>query len=176
MTLLQVVQLPRKGIQGAPLFVEIPVHDETAPYLVTSNKGLLWVESSLKGGMVRSAMIRGSWKKDLFERYRDVAMAVIRRGKEESWGNLFPDTSEGETAAEEYMESLGHDAVETLDHDASPRVQGVLHAKNTWIPEGCGLVVPRDRTYLGMVGVWDDNTYTVVVHNPSRGMAVLGEW
>ena len=26
------------------------------------------------------------------------------------------------------------------------------------------------------VGVWDADTYTVVIHNPARGMAVLGDW
>lgn len=179
MTLLHVVQLPRTGVTGTPLFVEIPVSPETAPYIVTSNRGLMWIESPLKDGVVRSALVRGSWKKDIFARYKDVVLAVIRRGKEQSWGNAFPgpyEGSDGEDAASEYLKSLGLEEVEALDHDTKPRVQGVLHARNTWIPEGCGVVVPRDRSYLGIVGVWDDNTYTVVVHNPARGLAVIGEW
>lgn len=176
MTLLQVVQLPQKGIKGVPLFVEIPVHEEAAPYLVTSHKGPLWMGAPLKGGVVRSAMIRGSWQKDIFKTYYAMTMEIIRQGKERSWGNVFPNTPEGEKGALEYLESYGLDMVETLDHDSPPRVNGVLHAKNTWIPEGSSVMVPRDRSYLGIVGVWDADTYTVVIHNPARGMAVLGDW
>lgn len=174
MTLLHLVQLPRSGIGGVPLFIEVPVHEETAPYLVTAHKGPLWIEHPHDRGVVRSAMVRGSWKTDLHKRYFAMTLAVIQRGLERSWGNVFP--SDGEKGAREYLESFGHEDLELLTHDAKPRVGGVLHAKNTWIPEGCAVLVPRDRSYLGSVGVWDDNTYTVILHNPSRGMAVLGDW
>ncbi len=176
MTLLQVVQLPQKGVKGVPLFVEIPVHEDTAPYLVTAHKGPLWIGAPLRGGVVRSAMLRGAWQKDIFKTYYAMTMEVIRQGKERSWGNVFPNTPKGVKAAQEYLESFGLDMLETLDHDTHPRVNGVLHAKNTWIPEGSAVMVPRDRSYLGNVGVWDANTYTVVLHNPARGMAVLGDW
>ena len=176
MTLLQVVQLPQKGITGVPLFVEIPVYGDAAPYLVTSHKGPLWIGAPLKGGVVRSAMIRGSWQKDIFKTYHAMVLEIIRQGKELSWGNVFPGTPKGEKAAQEYLESFGLDVLETLDHDSSPQVNGVHHAKNTWIPEGSAVMVPRDRAYLGIVGVWDADTYTVVIHNPARGMAVLGDW
>jgi len=176
MTLLQVVQLPHVGVKGVPLFVEIPVHADTAPYLVTAHKSPLWIEAPLRGEMVRSAMIRGAWQKDIFKTYYAMVMEVIRQGKERSWGNMFPNTPEGEKAAQEYLESFELTEVETLNHIKPPRVGGVLHAKNTWIPEGSAVMVPRDRSYLGIVGVWDADTYTVVIHNPARGMAVLGDW
>lgn len=165
MTLLQVVQLPHEGVKGVPLFVEIPVHKDTAPYLITAHKSPLWIEAPLKGEMVRSAMIRGVWQRDIFKTYHAMVMEVIRQGKERSWGNVFPNTPKGAKAAHEYLESFGLDSVETLDQ-----------SKNTWIPEGSAVMVPRDRSYLGIVGVWDADTYTVVLHNPARGMALLGDW
>jgi len=175
-TLLQAVRLPHEGVKGSPLFVEIPVHGDTAPYLVTAHKSPLWIEAPLRGDVVRSAMLRGSWQMDIFKTYHSMVMEVIRQGKERSWGNACPNTPEGEKAALEYLESFGLESVETLDHDKPPRLNMVLHAKNTWIPEGCAVMVPRDRSYLGIIGVWDADTYTVVLHNPARGMAVLGDW
>jgi hypothetical protein len=163
--LLQVVQLPRNGVSGTPLFVEIPVYADSAPFLVTSNRGPLWIESPLKGGIVRSAILRGSWRTEAHTMYLRMCMEVIRRGKEMDWGNMFPGTAVGESEAREHLSSFGLVEADVL---------GPL--ENPWIPPESRVVVPRDRSYLGVLGVWDDNSYTVVLHNPSRGMAFLGDW
>lgn len=166
MSLLQVVQLPKNGVTGVPLFVEIPVHAETAPYLVTSYKGLLWVEQPLKGVMVRSAMVRAPWQSSLSKMLCDVTEAVVLRGVQFSWGNKFPSTLAGMKGAKACLKEYGFEDVEVLVRDYP----------SDWNPGMPAVVVPRDRSYLGMIGVWDADTYTVVVHNPARGMAVLGDW
>ena len=164
MSLLQAVKLPAG--KGVPLFVEIPVYEESAPYLVTSNKGLVWIDAPF-GGSVRSALVKSDWKTDLPEAFREVIRAVVARGREFSWRNSFPNTPRGVASAKNYLRSYGLEPVEILTRD-----EGV----NAWIPEGCAVVVPKDRSYLGVVGIWDEERNTVVVHNPARGIAVLGDW
>ena len=168
MSLLQVIKLTSDKIKGAPLFLEIPVHAETAPYLVSSHKGLIWI-STAHQGVVRSAMIRGPWKIDLRKVFEDAVSSTLLQGRELRWGNGFPSTREGRDAAIAYLKEYGFEDVEVLIRDAKS-------SKDVWEPGMDAVVVPTDRSYLGTVGVWDDNTYTVVVHNPARGLAVMGDW
>ena len=164
MTLLQTVKLPG-GVKGTPLFVEIPVHEDSAPYLVTSNKGPLWIEESLKG-VVRSALIKVD-PMGVNNHFRQVVQYVLARGVADHWGNDFPNTPQGRAGAEAYLRSYGLEPTELIAHD---------EGTNSWVPEGCAVLVPKDRSYLGIVGELGEGAHTVVVHNPSRGMAVLGAW
>jgi hypothetical protein len=172
--LLHFIHLPG-GSKGIPLFVEIPVHDACAPYLITSNKkGLLWIERSFNG-VVRSAMRETDWKSSIDGVGLDVIRAIRQRGIEQSWGNTFPLTSDGFTGARDYLKSYGFEDVELLVHNTYELANEVVYPS---IPAGCAVLVPRDRAYLGILGVLGTNNelWTVVVHNPARGMAVLGDW
>lgn len=174
MTLLQVIQLP-SDTKGVPLFVEIPVHPDASPYLVTSNKGLLWIDNSFKGGFVRSAVLRGAWETALEGgTYRAVVGEVLARGTSLSWGNQFPATADGLTGAQAYLRSYDITECELLAGTAW--LGDCVSVPCPWVPEGCAVMVPKDRSYLGIVGTLGEGAHTVVVHNPSRGMAVLGAW
>lgn len=162
--LLQVLRL-NDEVKGTPLFAEVPVHEDTAPYLVTSNKGPLWIDRSF-AGVVRSAVLRTPWKEALGETYLGVVRAVRQQGELAEWGNVFPNTPTGYIGAEAYLRSYGLEKFDLLAHGD----------ENPWVPEGSAVLVPTDRMYLGFVGVFNTEAYTVVVHNPSRGMAVLGNW
>jgi hypothetical protein len=172
--LLHFVHLPGGG-KGVPLLVEIPVHEESAPYLVTSNKkGMLWIERSFNG-VVRSAMLETDWKEAIDGVALDLIRTVRKRGIEQSWGNTFPLTTDGVVGARDYLKSYGFEDVEILVHNTYELANEVIYP---CIPAGCAVMVPKDRAYLGILGVLgqDNARYTVVVHNPSRGMAILGDW
>lgn len=149
---------------GVPLFVEVPVHPDTAPYLVTSNKGMLWIDGSFNG-VVRSAVIRSPWGTALRATCVGIVWSILRRGVDLSWGNAFPFTDAGVADAREYLKFYGLEECDLLQQPSAP-----------WVPEGCAVLVPKDRSYLGIVGELGEGAHTVVVHNPSRGMAVLGAW
>lgn len=163
MSLLQSVKMTGAA-KGVPLFVEVPVHPETSPYLVTSNKGLLWIDSSFNG-VVRSAVLRSPWSTVAGDTSAAVVRAIRQRGTELSWGNAFPFTDAGVRAAREYLKTYDLNECDLLHRPAAP-----------WVPEGCAVLVPKDRSYLGIVGELGEGAHTVVIHNPSRGMAVLGAW
>lgn len=163
------------GSKGIPLFVEVPVHDASAPYLVTSNKkGMLWIEHSFNG-VVRSAMLKTDWKSNVDRVSLEVIRAVHQRGVEQVWGNTFPFTPDGVSGARDYLKSYELDDVELLVHETFGYPDEVVYQA---IPAGCAVMVPKDRVYLGILGVLgvSNEQYTVVVHNPSRGMAALGAW
>lgn len=149
------------------MFVEVPVHADSAPYVVTSNKGLIWINNPFKGGFVRSAVLRTLWADVEAATLRSVVTLIKQRGTELSWGNSFPNTPQGVKDAEAYLKSYDLDAPDLIVSDDGP---------NAWIPKGSAVMVPKDRSYFGVVGLLDNNTHTVVIHNPSRGLAVLGDW
>lgn len=150
--------------KGVPLFVEVPVHPETAPYLVTSSKGLLWIDNSFNG-IVRSAVLRSPWAVVASDTSVEIVRAIRQRGDALSWGNAFPFTDAGVRGAREYLKTYDLAECDLLDHGTAP-----------WVPEGSAVMVPKDRSYLGIVGEIGEGAHTVVVHNPARGMAVLGAW
>jgi hypothetical protein len=147
------------------VFVEIPVHKESAPYLVASyKKGMIWIERCFDHGVVRSALLKTPWADVKNATYPEVVRAVRDRGMANSWGNTFPNTIQGTDAARAYLKSYELVETEILTNDGHP-----------WVPAGSAVMVPVDRSYLGIVAMWGD-VHTVVVHNPARGMAVLGAW
>jgi hypothetical protein len=168
--LLQIVEMTG-DLKGTPLFVELPV-PETAPYLITSNKGLLWINSSFSG-VVRSALLRVNWATVQQDTFCKVVRAVQDQGIELRWGNVLPYTESGVAEARAYLLSYGFKDVELLVSSITGAPGEVLCP---FIPRGCAVLVPKDRAYLGTVSVWGTDVYTVVVHNPSRGMAILGAW
>ena len=163
MSLLHTVKMAGAA-KGVPLFVEVPVHPETSPYLVTSNKGMLWIDGSFNG-VVRSAVLRSPWNTVAGDTSAAVVRAIRQRGAELSWGNSFPFTDAGLRRARDYLATYDLTECDLLHRPAAP-----------WVPEGCAVLVPKDRSYLGIVGELGEGAHAVVVHNPSRGMAVLGAW
>ena len=163
MSLFHIVKMAGVS-KGVPLFVEVPVHADTAPYLVRSSKGMLWIDTSFNG-VVRSAVVRSPWLSVAGDTSVETIKAIRERGTALSWGNAFPLTDGGVRGAREYLKSYDLNECDLLERSSAP-----------WMPEGCAVMVPKDRSYLGIVGTLGDDAHTIVVHNPSRGMAVLGAW
>jgi hypothetical protein len=117
----------------------------------------------------------GSTPEDIFVQ---VVKEVLRKGILHNWGNHLVFSNEGLQEAVEYVTSFGIEELEVLVPVGftlqSPK--GVTLSESPWVPSDRAVVVPVDRTYLGMLGTFGVGFYTVVLHNPSRGMAVLGDW
>lgn len=171
MTLLgEVVYQPGQA-KACPLLLEIPVSPLTAPYLVTATRSLMWLEESPRG-VVRTAM-RPVWEpeKTFPAMVREIAFEGDRRG----WEGHFPMNPKGIQAAVARMRTYGIQNFELLISPGSGAPPQLPAREVSWVPAGSGVVVPMDRSYLGIV-FRVGAAAGVVVHNPSRAMAVLGPW
>lgn len=169
--LLQVIPMPStKG--SIPPFVGVSVHAEAAPFLVTGTKSFLWVHTAKKG-FIRSMVRSENFNDGVF---LDVVSSIAKKGSELMWGNVFDFSVSGMQQAVGYVKSYGFEDLEILvSEDASALdVDDVDRVEVGWLTGQQAVVVPKDRNYLGTVGVFGESHYTVIVHNPSRGMAIIG--
>lgn len=93
-----------KGKNNLPLFAEVEVSSESAPYLVSGAKApLLWVEKPYAGeaGDVVKAGIRDI--KSPGEMFLTVLLSVESRGRRDNWGNVHPFTAKGLQAAIDHV-------------------------------------------------------------------------
>lgn len=144
--------------------IQVPVTPELNPFLVSSLDNMVWVERASKTGMVWAAFRSSKgWEKNILSQVTD-------RGKREGWGNVHPLTPEGVAAAVAYVRSFGLEAEVLAGPRVTFQVDGM--SKAPWVPAGFVVVVPRDRMYLGTVHQVSPTQVAVVVHNPSRGIAI----
>lgn len=159
-----------------PLFLEFPVPSATAPYLVTGTRTLLWIQRAPTGAL-RAALRAGPW--DEVKGAPELVRECFREGVRNSWGNTFPGTLEGMQAACGRMKGYDLTPLEVLINseaplDNPPDPQAEL-VRVPWVPRGCAVVVPKDRGFLGTLAFLGE-AYALVVHNPARGLAVVGSW
>jgi hypothetical protein len=157
------------------MMIEVPVNGGGGPFLVSGiRQEWVWI-SNAKTGILRAAVRPGPVPDDIFVR---IVTEIAARGTKNLWENCYPYTDVGLSGAVEYVTSFGIKQVEALvPKDSTLSVPGgVTLSESEWIPQGRAVVIPLDRTYLGMIGVLGAEYHMVVIHNPSRGMAVLGIW
>ena len=99
---LQVYRFKSQIEQGKrPLIVEdIPVDPLTAPYLITSTTGVVWVEKPHPGDVLRVA-VRTVTPGEIFT---ELLQAIIERSLKEEWGSVLPYTGKGLGLAFEYLD------------------------------------------------------------------------
>jgi len=157
-----------------PFMVEVEVHPEGQPFLVSGTKTLLWVGSS-KTGVLRAA-VRSDEQPDPLT----IISEVAHRGAEDQWENSFPYTAVGVGKAISYVRSYGISELDLLvpsDYAfPPPKKKSVNLVPTSWMPSGRVVVVPSDRSYLGTIRTLGEKHWILLVHNPSRGMAVSGSW
>jgi len=178
--LLQVLQAPSDAFRrsATPLAAEMPVDPQTAPYLVTTTKSLLWHPQDFNG-KVRAAMRTDP----LDTLYAEIIKEVCTTSTEAKWGSIFPHTLEGVSQAIAYVKDYGIPEVEILSPEASldplladmTKWDGANIVRVKYLPPSTVVVVPKDRDYLGIaMQPGDFDRRLLLVHNPSRGMAVAG--
>jgi hypothetical protein len=158
--LLTVVSMPKP--EHPPLMLELQVpSNECAPFLVSSSRDLLWVGASESGVRVG---VRQCSPSDLFF---SVVVAVADKGDSEGWGNVVSTLREAADHLDYY--GLEYDVLVGAGTDSCDLDTLAAH----WLPAGWGVVVPKDRDYLGTVYDFGEGFVAALVHNPARGLAIV---
>lgn len=176
--LLHVTKIQSKGGPNRqPVMMEFPVSPDTAPYLVSSSKAVQWIPESRDGGVVPAGVRREVVVKDFFI---EVLRAVWDMGQQAEWGNTHPLTEEGLKGALDHVGEYGLGDLSVL---APPNFEafsiktiakdyGCVVQPSSWLPDDCVVVVPKDRSFVGFVGLLTASSLVSVVHNASRGLAL----
>lgn len=187
--LLYVTRFPADS-KKISLMLEMEVNANTAPFLVTSSKGVVWVQEAMAptpemwAERMPEHVVRVAVRPDVVGHagalFLEVIDAVEALGREAQWGNSHPFTEDGIRAATEHVKSydlgdlcLLHAREDTtLSVKAIAKDMGLLPQPCSWMPEGCAVVAPKDRTFLGVLGLLGRGGSVAVVHNASRAMAI----
>ena len=168
--LLQVILMPQG--KRVPMMMEVPVsRDLDGPFVMCSSKGLICVESAFASGNVRTA-VRVIRKEDLFQ----TLVPYLRElAGSRDWGSVHPGTPEGVVAAFSHLADYDIIDVEVVYGTgfSLPLPEDVTAIEAAWVPAGCALVLPTDRSLLGTVFEFESTQLGLVVHNAPRGVAFI---
>ncbi len=172
-------KLPKKG---ALLAMECDVSPDTAPYLVTTSKGLTWVGHASAEGCITAA-VRLDTHPDQF--FLDVIEAVHAAGRKLEWGNIHPMSHEGMQVAIDHVEEYELGDVEILTPTAAKEGdRGIIALTSrfdypqrpcSWLPGDLAVIVPKDRGFVGMVYRVTGRDIVGLVHNAARGIAIVSD-
>lgn len=175
--LLKLVKFDKVKPSIQPLAFEFQASNDATPFLVSTSKSLLWINEA-PTNVVRAA-VRPKTK------IQDFYMEVIREIKEVgdmcSWGNAYSLDKQGILQAVAYVSSYEVGEIScllnsTTKNKIQPLLEGtgISFAICNWLSEDCVLVVPKDRSLLGFIGVVNSG-FVSVIQNPSRCLAIAGE-
>lgn len=163
-----------------PLILEFKVNPQTAPYLVSSSSGMMWIEKAHPGDIIKAAVREVKAPGDLF---LEVVQNVRARGLEHEWGNVHPFTEEGLTKAIDHVEGyeMGDLIIltpmkrgKTRPAWFKPEKYGLPFRPCSWLPKKLAVVVPADLAFVGMLTHLTRTRVAVAVHNPSRSIGIVG--
>jgi hypothetical protein len=144
---------------------------DAGPFLITSSRALMWVDRAFPSGFLRVA-VRETGPAPLF---RAMIEAIADRGSASGWGNVAPTTIAGIKKATDHLSYYGITDIELL-HGKGFAIEGAQEISTTlvpWMPDGWGALVARDRSYVGTVYDFGEGHIGGVIHNASRGVAIL---
>lgn len=200
--LLHVARLKSKAVQrgATPLMLEYRVTPETAPYLVSSTSSVMWIPEPHPGDLVKAAVREvkpGPFFLEVVE-----AVAAMGRQAEwgnvhplteeglraaiahvESYDltelellvpRRHPLREEPEVEEGDGNDDADQDTPEEVPSPITTLVQGLQLPirPSSWLPPDCVVVVPQDRTYVGVLNLVTPKTLAAVVHNAARGIGV----
>jgi hypothetical protein len=163
-----------------PLILEFKVNPQTAPYLVSSSTGMLWIEEAHPGEIVKAAVRNTDQPGALFW---EVVSNVRARGLKHEWGNVQPYSEEGLRAAIAHVEEYEMGDIIVLapmkkgkagPEWAKPTKIGLPVRPCSWMKDKTLVVVPADLAYVGVLVHLTSTKVAIAVHNPSRSIAIVG--
>lgn len=142
------------------------------PFLVSGMKSRL-IMVKKRGGIVRTA-IREDYKL-INTLMKEIVSKVEEMGSEFGWGNRFPYSKEGLRGAAEYVLSFGNwdGGIEMINNSGEVFESKIPVVVEKWVPNNTTILVTKNRSYLGDLYRYGDDMYSILVHNPSRAMAIL---
>jgi hypothetical protein len=166
--------LKKDGV--TPIMLEFQVDPATAPYLVSSSKGLMWIDQVHPGNVIKAAIQRGAVLSHVF---LEASLSIFERATEFRWGSAQPYTEQGLKAAVDHVMSYDVGPIEILVGKKTQKAGMPKWLSNredlsvvSWIPENCIVVVPVDRQFLGMLVRVSPLHTALAIHNASRGFAM----
>lgn len=165
-SLLRVVPAPVP--KGAPVHVSLAVDPQTAPYLVTSSKRVVWVDRPRPGDTVW-AVFRSVSPDELF---RELILSIVEKAQGEDWGCIF-GTDQVDKACLRLCE---YDLPETellVSPEFSLEGLNIPAVLAPWLPTGHAVVVPINRDFLGTVVDLGEHGVAALIHNAARGISIL---
>jgi hypothetical protein len=199
-TRLQSKAMQRKGT--VPLMLEYGVSDETAPYLVSSSSSVMWVNEAHPGSIVKAAvrqMALGDFFREVVEAItamgHEMQWGNVQPLTLEGLRAAVEHVEFYEQGPVELLTPRAHQADDDADDDddgeaeeGSPRVEpvdlmppelrpliediGLPFRPSSWVPEGTIVVVPKDRSFVGVVSRVTTKKIAGVIHNAARGIAI----
>ena len=170
-SLTSFVSWPTK--KNALMLDQVPASEdpEAGPFLITASKGVLWVERAFPGGFLRVAT-QHTAPEPLF---LQLVEAIAVRGAESNWGNVVPATYAGMGQAVEHLNYYGMSDLECLYGKGFKPLKniGIPTSLVSWLPDKWGVLLAKDRSYVGTLYDLSDGVVAGVLHNASRGVVVL---
>jgi hypothetical protein len=157
--------------------IEFPIGDaQLLPVLVLLRSSkLTWVNSLNRNGSVLVPISKPISFDSLFW---DVVTEIHKIGIQYQWENSYPLTQEGLAKAIDYVKEYGIEDLEILVSKTCSADFLIQEKTNIpvvqadWIPlDSVAIVVPKRRESLGILGVLPKGNCSMIVHNPSRGIA-----
>lgn len=166
-SLTSVVSLKAKKV---PLLLEVPVEAELTPFLVTSSRKVIWIESA-KNGSIRAAVRKVS----PHDHFMELVEAFLERSVKEEWGSVLPLSLEGVRLGRTHLSDYGMKDLDLLAHPDTelPPLEGTSSVSCPWLPVGVALLLPVDRSYVGVTFEFGGGNIATVLHNAARGLVVL---
>lgn len=153
----------------SPQLMEFPVNPELGPFLVSSSRSVTWVAKTSKEGLIRAAVRPRPGIE------AEVVAAIATMATTMQWGNVHPLTTKGVAGCVEHLRSYGFTELQMLI-SSETEVGHIEHevpvVKASWMPLNAAVLVPLERSYVGMLGSVGPDKAVLVVHNASRGVAV----
>jgi len=190
--------LQRKGVM--PLMLEYPVPEETGPYLVSSTSSVMWITELHPNSTVKAAVREttpGNFFREVIEAVSamgrqqnwgnvhpltlegvraaiqhvasydlDPLELLIPRAHPPGGDPSSPDEEEGDVPKAVRV-ALMPPELRPLIEDA-----GLPFRPSVWVPDGTVIVVPKDRTFVGVLNQVTPKKIAGVVHNAARGIGI----
>ena len=177
--LLKMYTMPGKSVK-IPVAMQIDVHPETGPFLVSSSKTLLWL--SPKHPAVHACFRPITSTADLFD---EIIQSVCEMSVQSEWGNVHPLTTHGLAAAIAHVLSYDIPSPEILAHPDTDwgdvglsESEGAMRyflgcpvVDTLWVDPQQVVIVPQERAFVGIL-ILSGGLGLCVLHNASRGIAV----
>ena len=174
--LLDTVRWPAPEGGKQPLMLQLPVPDDTAPYLVSSSRSFMWIQQTSKA-VVRTA-VRQSQPGGFGPLWWQVISACHAEGVQRKWGQTARCTLAGVKKVIGFVKEYNPN--EPLTLLCSPSVSLKLGKHGTcvvapWLPGKTVVVIPTDRLLIGNLLLLGDAHWAMVVHNASRTIGIASD-
>lgn len=144
---------------------------ENSPYLVSSTKDLVWIDTTRTKARLRSA-----WRtiEDFDVFYAQVVSKIYEAAKENLWGNINELSEEGLIKSFDYLKSYDFTEFEVYTSTEIPFLkesEKVKVTKISYLPENFLLITPQDKECTGILMSNLRDQHNLIVHNAARGFA-----